>query len=147
MTCHFRHFSIFSLFTSQVLSVFSDAVKSRLSDSHQLERAGLTHAAERLKQQLDSVMSFGIQDDPTILEVAARDFAMSLAHIYTGLSVHISMYCEGHLMCKYCFVSYRFPTVGACCIFQFTSTRQSCSSKVNIPLYSIANLHCTETLW
>lgn len=39
---------------------------------------------------MDSIMAFAAQaaeEDPTTLEVAARDFAYSLAQVYTGMCV------------------------------------------------------------
>lgn len=71
----------------QALSGLVDAVKSKLSASLDLQRLGLESEAETLRKQLDSVVSFGLrvaQEDPAMLEVAARDFAFSLAHIYIG---------------------------------------------------------------
>ncbi len=63
-------------------------MKSRLSDQHQLERTGLSGEAQLLRQQLDTITSFALQaakEDPPALEVAARDFAFSLAQVYTGI--------------------------------------------------------------
>ena len=74
---------------SQALGSFTDSVKSRLSATPQLERVGLTSEAERLKHHLDSITAFAVraaQEDTPTLERAARDFAYSLAHIYTGTS-------------------------------------------------------------
>lgn len=65
-------------------------MKSRLSDQYQLEKTSLTEAAQNLRQQMDSIMAFAAQaaeEDPTTLEVAARDFAYSLAQVYTGMCV------------------------------------------------------------
>ena len=62
-----------------------DAVRSRLSDIRGLEATGLSSQAEQIKAQLDIVSSFplmAVQEDPSMLEYAARDFAFSLAQIY-----------------------------------------------------------------
>ena len=77
---------------SQALGSFTDSVKSRLSVTPQLERVGLASEAERLKHHLDSITAFAVRatrEDPPILERAARDFAYSLAHIYTGTCRYI----------------------------------------------------------
>lgn len=69
------------------LGSFTDSVKSRLSATPQLERVGLASEAERLKHHLNSITAFAVraaQEDTPTLERAARDFAYSLAHIYTG---------------------------------------------------------------
>ena len=73
----------------QVITSFTDAIRSRLSDVRGLEAAGLSSQAEQIKAQLDTVSSFclkAIQEDPYMLEYAARDFAFSLAQIYIGES-------------------------------------------------------------
>ena len=69
----------------QVLTSFVDAVRSRLSDVRGLEAAGLSSQAEQIKAQLATVSSFplmALQEDPSMLEYAAREFAFSLAQIY-----------------------------------------------------------------
>lgn len=74
--------------TQKALNSLTDAVKSRLSShTHQLSQLGLEPQAELLQHQLDSITAFGhraAQDDPSVLQNAARDFAFSLAHIFTG---------------------------------------------------------------
>lgn len=74
--------------TQKALNSLTDAVKSRLSShAHQLSQLGLEPQAELLQHQLDSITTFGhkaAQDDPSVLQNAARDFAFSLAHIFTG---------------------------------------------------------------
>lgn len=67
-----------------------DAVRSKLTDVRGLETAGLTSQAEKVKSQLDSVTSFAmmaVQEDPSMLEYAARDLAFSLAHVYISESI------------------------------------------------------------
>ena len=69
----------------QALTCFADAVRSKMSDIRGLEAAGLSSHAEQVKVQLDSISSFClklVQEDPSMLECAARDFAFSLAQIY-----------------------------------------------------------------
>ena len=65
-----------------------DAVWSRLlSDKRGLEAVGLSSQAEQVKVQLDTVSAFplmAVQEDPSMMEYAARDFAFSLAQIYIG---------------------------------------------------------------
>ena len=65
-----------------------DAVRSRLlSDVRGLEAAGLSSQAEQVKVQLDTVSAFplmAVQEDPSMMEYAARDLAFSLAQIYIG---------------------------------------------------------------
>ena len=72
----------------KALNALADTVKSRLSiHDHQLKQVGLQPQTELLQHQLDSVITFGLkisQEDPAILQNAARDFAFSLAHIFTG---------------------------------------------------------------
>ena len=65
-----------------------DTVRSRLlSDKRGLEAVGLSSQAEQVKVQLDTVSAFplmAVQEDPSMMEYAARDFAFSLAQIYIG---------------------------------------------------------------
>lgn len=71
----------------QALTCFSDAVKSKLSDIRGLEATALAPQAEQIKGQLDTVASFclkAVQEDPSMLEHAARDLAFSMAQIYTS---------------------------------------------------------------
>jgi len=72
----------------KALNTLTDAVKSRLSfHNHQLKQLGLHPQTELLHHQLDSVLTFtlkALQEDTTTLQNAARDFAFSLAHIFTG---------------------------------------------------------------
>ena len=85
--CHIYLLRLTNTHTKALSSVV-DAVKSRLSsNAHQLGQLGLEPQAELLQRQLDSVTAFGLeaaQDDPAVLQSAARDFAFSLAHIFTG---------------------------------------------------------------
>ena len=62
-------------------------MNSKLSDIRGLEAIALAPQAEWVKGQLDTVASFCLiaaQEDPSMLEHAARDLAFSMAQIYTS---------------------------------------------------------------
>ena len=69
-----------------MLEVLVDTLKARLSPLP-LAQCELTTEAEHLQRQLQSVATFVLQavkEDLRCLEVASRDLALSLAHIYIG---------------------------------------------------------------
>lgn len=73
----------------QALTCFADGIRANLSDARGIEDTGLTAQAEQVKVHLDSVVSFcmkAVGEDPSILEHAARDLALSMAQVYIGKS-------------------------------------------------------------
>lgn len=77
----------------QVFEILVHTIKFRLS-LLPLTKCELTTEAELLQQQLQSVMTFVLQaatEDLKSLEVAARDIALSLAHIYIGNIISVSL--------------------------------------------------------
>jgi hypothetical protein len=71
----------------EMIEVLVGTLKSRLSPLP-LAQCELTTEAERLQQQLEAVVTFVLQavkEDLRSLEVAARDLALSLAHVYIGM--------------------------------------------------------------
>ena len=70
---------------SEALRSFVSSVKSRVSNTRQLERRGLLPSAAALGRKVEGVLSFvsGDQGSP-VMEAAARDLSYSLAHVFIG---------------------------------------------------------------
>eukprot|EP00731_Ephydatia_muelleri_P022899 Em0015g482a len=69
------------------LKSFVSLVKSRISNTRQLERKDLLPSAVALGGKVDRVVSFVSDTHPqlgSVMESAARDFSYSLAHIFIG---------------------------------------------------------------
>ena len=75
--------------STQALTCYADAVRTHLNDVRGIEATGLTSRAEQVKVHLNTVVSFckkSVGEDPSVLEYAARDLALSMAHVYIGKS-------------------------------------------------------------
>eukprot|EP00731_Ephydatia_muelleri_P022897 Em0015g480a len=71
----------------EALKSFVSLVKSRISNTRQLERKDLLPSAVALGGKVDRVVSFVSDTHPqlgSVMESAARDFSYSLAHIFIG---------------------------------------------------------------
>ena len=71
-----------------------DTIRSRLSVLS-LDRFEMTPEVVRLQQQMQNVMTFALNaaaEEPQCLEVAARDLALSLAHVYISKKCIYNMY-------------------------------------------------------
>ena len=71
-------------FSLKILEVVTDTVKSRLSRLP-LARCQLESEAEMIRERMQDVVTFvlrAVGEEPQCLEVAARDLALSLAHVY-----------------------------------------------------------------
>lgn len=82
------------VFTTQALKSFVSLVKSRISNTRQLERKDLLPSAVALGGKVDRVVSFVSDTHPqlgSVMESAARDFSYSLAHIFIGNHVNRMM--------------------------------------------------------
>ena len=68
------------------------------SQGERLRHLGLDGEAERVGRQLGPLVKFierEARDNPAVLEVAARDIALSLAHIYIGTYYYM-------MVCHHC---------------------------------------------
>ena len=73
-----------SSFSLKILEVVTDTVKSRLSRLP-LARCQLESEADLIRDRMQDVVTFVLRamgEEPQCLEVAARDLALSLAHVY-----------------------------------------------------------------
>lgn len=71
----------------EALKSFAFSVKSRISNTKQLEHKGLLPSAVALGNKLDQVVSFVSEantSNNSLMEAASRDFSYSLAHIFIG---------------------------------------------------------------
>lgn len=71
----------------EIFEVVMDTIRSRLSVLS-LDRFEMTPEVVRLQQQMQNVMTFALNaaaEEPQCLEVAARDLALSLAHVYISM--------------------------------------------------------------
>jgi alkylation response protein AidB-like acyl-CoA dehydrogenase len=71
----------------EILEVVTDTVKSRLSRLP-LARCQLESEADLIRERMQGVVTFVLRamgEEPQCLEVAARDLALSLAHVYISM--------------------------------------------------------------
>jgi hypothetical protein len=71
----------------EILEVVTDTVKSRLSRLP-LARCQLESEADMIRERMQDVVTFvlrAVGEEPQCLEVAARDLALSLAHVYISM--------------------------------------------------------------
>ena len=72
----------------QVLQALVSKVNRVTSNTERLQFLGLETESQVIKNWTQSVTRF-TEEGSNVLVTAARDFAISLAHIYTGLSVKL----------------------------------------------------------
>lgn len=68
------------------LRAFKTRVSVILQESSKSNDASITYAAQQVKVALLSLIDFAAQNqlEPAVMEIAARDFTLSMAHIYIG---------------------------------------------------------------